>query len=147
MLVNHLLPEARKRLITIGTEALLMDAARALSAPHVELVVVCDSDGKIAGVITKADVVRRISHCEGSACRVPAATAMTQQVVSCSPDDRLSDVWSKMKQHGLRHIPVIDGRARPLGVINARDALQALLTNVVCEAETLRDYVMSVGYH
>jgi CBS domain-containing protein len=147
MFINELLNRAGKRLTTIGTETLLVDAARALSACQSELIVVCDPDGKAVGVITKADVVRRITHCEGAACRTTAAAAMTQNVISCRPDDRVSEVWSKMKQHGLRHIPIIDDRSQPLGIVNARDALQALLLSAANEVELLRDYVMSVGYH
>ncbi len=141
MFVNQLLSEARKRLTTIGTETLLTDAARALSGSQNELVVVCDPDGKAVGVIAKADVVRRITHCEGAACKAIAAAAMTQRIVSCRPDDHVSAVWSKMKQHGLRHIPIIADQSRPVGIINARDALQALLVNAVNEVELLRDYV------
>jgi CBS domain-containing protein len=147
MFVNQLLSDARKRLITIETEALLVDAARALSGQHAELVVVCDSNGKAVGVITKADVVRRITNCQGAACRATAVAAMTQHLVSCRPNDSLDAVWNKMKQHGLRHIPIIDDQARPLGIINARDALQALLVNAASEVELLRDYMMNVGYH
>jgi predicted transcriptional regulator len=65
MFVNQLLSEARERLNTIGTESLLTDAARALSTSKSEVVVVCDPSGKAAGVITKADVLWRITHCEG----------------------------------------------------------------------------------
>jgi CBS domain-containing protein len=147
MLVNQLLGEARKRLTAIGAEALLVDAARALSASPAELVVVCNSGGEAVGVITKADVVRRITHCQGAACRMTAAAAMTREVISCRSEDPVSDVWDKMKRHGLRHIPVIDDRSRPVGVVNARDALQALLANAANETELLRDYVMSVGLH
>lgn len=85
MFVNQLLNEARKRLITIGTESLLTDAARALSGSQTELLVVCNPDGKAVGVIAKADVVRRITHCEGAACKATAAAAMTQQIVFCRP--------------------------------------------------------------
>jgi CBS domain-containing protein len=147
MLVSQLLSEARKRLITIGAEALLVDAARSLSGAHSGLVIVCNSDGKVIGVITKADVVRRVTHCDGAGCRVAAAAAMTRELISCRPDEPLSDVWNRMKQHSLRHIPVIDDRSRPVGVVDARDALQALLTSAANEVELLRDYVMSVGYH
>ncbi len=146
MLVHQLLSEARKRLTTIGTHALLTEAARALSGSQSELVVVCDSDGKAVGVITKADVVRRITHCQGAACQATAAATMTQQVVFSRPDDHVSAVWSKMKQHRLRHIPIIDDQSRPVGIINARDALQALLANAANEAELLRDYMFSMGY-
>lgn len=147
MHVVQILNEARKRLKTIGADALLTDAACALSIRHVELVVVCDATGKAAGVLTKADVVRRIGHCQGAACRVSAAAAMTREVVSCRPEDHLSEVWSKMKQHGLRHIPVVDDQSRPIGIVNARDTLQALLTNTTQETELLREYLMSAGYH
>ncbi len=147
MLVNQLLDKAQERLTTIRADGLLIDAARALSGSPVELVVVCNSAGEAVGVITQADVVGQISHCQGAACRMAAAGAMTREVVSCRPDDRVSDVWNKMKQHGLRHIPIIDDRSRPIGVVNAQDALQALLANEANETELLRDYVMSAGFH
>jgi len=146
MFVNQLLSEAQKRLITIRAEALLVDAARVLAGRHAELVVVCESNGKAVGVITKADVVRRITNCQGAACRASVAAAMTQQLISCRCGDSLNSVWSKMKQHGVRHIPIIDDQARPLGIIDARDALQALLIDAADELQLLRDYVMNVGY-
>jgi CBS domain-containing protein len=52
-----------------------------------------------------------------------------------------------MKQHGLRHISVVDAQSHPTGILNARDALNELLTNATHETGLLRDYVMSVGYH
>ncbi|HLI10024.1 MAG TPA: CBS domain-containing protein [Alphaproteobacteria bacterium] len=147
MFVSELLAAAQKRLKTVGTESLLIDAARALSDSQAELIVVCDPSGKAVGVITKADVVRRITHCQGQACRDTTAAAMTQHVISCRPDDHVSSVWSKMKQYGLRHIPIIDSQSRPVGIINARDALQALLVDTANDVEFLRDYVMCIGYH
>jgi CBS domain-containing protein len=147
MFVKQLLNEARKRLTTIESDALLIHAATALSKPRIELVVVCDPEGRAVGVLTKADIVRRISHCEGATCRAPAAAAMIREMVCCCPDDRLAEVWDKMKQHGLRHIPIIDAQSYPLGILNARDALNALLTDATHETELLRDYVMNVGYH
>jgi CBS domain-containing protein len=137
MFVRQLLSEARNRLITIGTDARLVDAARALSGAKSELLVVCDPDGKAVGVITKADIVRR---------KTTSVEAMTKEVVLCQPSDRLSEVWSKMKQHGVRHIPIIDEESRPVGMISARDTLQALLVSAENEVELLRDYVMTVGY-
>jgi predicted transcriptional regulator len=81
MFINQLLTEGRKWLTTIGTESLLTDAPRALSGSQTELVGVCDPDGKAVGVIAKTDIVRRITHCQGAACRATAAAAMTQEVV------------------------------------------------------------------
>lgn len=46
LIVNQVLPEAQKRLVTIGADALLIDAANALSNLHVELVVVVNRMAK-----------------------------------------------------------------------------------------------------
>jgi CBS domain-containing protein len=71
---------------------------------------------------------------------------MTRKVTCCRPGDLLTYVWSIMKQGGLKHVPIVDESARPLGVLYARDALQVLLREVEYEELLLRDYVMGVGY-
>jgi CBS domain-containing protein len=71
---------------------------------------------------------------------------MTRDVVACRPGDLLDDVWSVMKDGGLRHIPIIDDRSKPLGVLYARDALDSLLTEVKDAQQLLRDYVACAGY-
>ena len=71
---------------------------------------------------------------------------MMRDVVTCRPGDWLDDIWSIMKSQELKNIPVVDQDFRPIGVLNARDALQALLKEVKDEETLLRDYVMCVGY-
>lgn len=147
MLVERMLPAARKRLVTIRDDAPLIDAARLLRDLDGDLVVVCSSDEMLAGVITKTDVVRQISHCRGAGCTTAASAVMTRTVILCRPGDLLQEVWSVMKERRLKNIPIVDQDVRPLGVLNARDALEALLEEVEYEEVLLRDYVMCVGYH
>lgn len=143
--VEQLLPAARARLVTIAGDATLLDAARLLRA-GTDLVVVCGPTGAVAGVITKTDVVARISEYQGAACTTAAALVMSADVLQCAPDDLVRDVWSKMKSRGLKNIPVAGVDGRPVGVLNARDVLSALLKKVSGEESLLRDYVMGVGY-
>jgi CBS domain-containing protein len=145
-LVERLLTVASARLVSIKDNVPLIEAARLLRA-GTDIIVVCDPDGVMAGVITKTDVVGQISHCLGASCRTPASIVMTRGVIACRPGDWLKDVWSIMKEHQLKNIPVTGPDARPLGVLNARDALQALLQEVEDEDVLLRDYVMGIGYH
>lgn len=114
---------------------------------QVKLLVVCSADRVAVGVLTKTDIVRQISHCQGSACMLAVATVMTQNVVSCRPRDGLHDVWSVMRDHGLAHIPILDDDDRPIGVLYARDTLEVLLREAEHEEHILREYVMCVGYH
>ncbi|MEB6575510.1 CBS domain-containing protein, partial [Escherichia coli] len=67
--------------------------------------------------------------------------------VYCRPTDLLSDIWSVMKERHLKNIPILDPASRPIGVLNARDALEALLEELEYQEVLLRDYVMCVGYH
>lgn len=143
--IERLLPAARARLVTIADDAPLVDVARLLRA-GTDLVVVCARAGAVAGVITKTDVVARIGECRGSACTTAAATVMSADVFRCSPDDLVRDVWSRMKARGLKNVPVVDTDLRPIGVLNARDALGVLLQEAEDEESLLRDYVMGVGY-
>jgi CBS domain-containing protein len=133
MFVERMLPIARDRLITI----------RDLDC---DLIVVCNSDELLAGVITKTDIVRQISHCDGAGCMTAASAVMTRTVVLCRPNAPLHDIWSVMKERRLKNIPIVDQDCRPLGVVNARDALEALLEEVEHEEVLLREYVMCVGY-
>ena len=143
--VEQLLPATRARLVTIAGDAPLREAARLLRA-GTDLVVVCGSSGAIVGVITKTDVVARISECQGATCTTAAALVMSADVLQCTPGDLVQDVWSKIKSRGLKNILVAGADGRPLGVLNARDALGALLQEVKGEESLLRDYVMGVGY-
>ena len=146
MLVKNLLPAARERLVTIVDDAPLIQAAKLLRT-GTDLVVVCGSAGLLVGVITKTDVVSQISHCQGASCITAASLVMTRDVFVCQPADWLHEVWSKMKERGLKNVPITDQDSRPVGVLNARDALQVLLEEVENEELLLRDYVMCVGYH
>jgi CBS domain-containing protein len=147
MLVERVLPAARDRLVTVGDDAPVVQAAALLSRPHTNLVVVCNFAGAMVGVISKTDIVKHISHCHGHACTISVSSVMTRDVVACRAKDWLHDVWSIMKTRIIQCIPVIEADLKPGGILCARDVLQALLTEVQDEGQLLRDYVMSVGYH
>ena len=147
MLVEQIVPKARQRLSIMSDDGLVREAAALMSAPNTDLIVICSRDGKMAGVVTKTDIVGQMGHCSGSGCTCQVSTIMTKNVVSCRPHGSLHDVWSMMKESGLQRIPIIDRDSKPLGIIYARDALQSLLGEVEDEESLLRDYVMGIGYH
>jgi CBS domain-containing protein len=145
--VESVMAAARARLAAIGIEDRLIAAASLLTAPEYNLVVVRDERGRLAGVITKTDVVAQISRCEGSSCNTSARNIMVREAITCHPGDWLEDVWRIFSERQLKNIPVVDANGAPLGVLNVKDALQALLEDVQYEEKLLRDYVMGVGYH
>lgn len=147
MIVEQVLPAARERLTMIGDDAPLIAAAALLRDLDTDLVVVHDRGGLLAGVITKTDIVRQISHCQGAACMAAASAVMSQAVIYCRPDNLVGEIWRIMKERHLKNIPILDPNSRPIGVLNARDVLEALLKEVEYEEVLLQEYVTCVGYH
>jgi len=146
MHVEKILPAASKRLVVVRDDAPLTDAAKLLVEADADLLVACNADKRMAGVISKTDVVRQIARHPESDGRPAVSTVMTRTVVSCGPRDLLHDVWTTMKDRKLKNVPILDQDSRPIGMLNVRDLLEALLEEVEHEEVLLRDYVMSVGH-
>lgn len=145
-LVSSIDAVARSRLVTINVDALLVDVVKLLSDTQISLVVVCNSDGAMVGVITKTNIVQQFGRCRESACTTVAADVMTRDIAYCRPIDSRPDVLSMMEKCGFVRIPVVDENPKPSGVVNARDALRALMAEEKYEVSLLRDYVMGIGY-
>jgi len=142
----HDMPEAaRAKLVTIGDNAKLIEVAGLLTS-GTDVVIVCNGRGAVQGVVTKTDVVRQISTCQGAACHATVASVMTRDVVLCQKSDRLQEVSERMKARHLKNIPVVDGENRPLGLLTARAVLRVLLGDAEHEEARLVDYVKGVGY-
>ncbi len=146
-LVSSIAVAARSRLRAVRADVPLRDVAGLLSSTQISLVVICDQQGVMVGVVTKSDIVRRMGHCTGHTCTDTADAIMTKNVISCYATDGLPDVLSKMQARGLLHLPVVDAEGKPSGVVNMRDALRELMLEGQYEEALLLDYVMGVGYH
>ena len=146
MLVKGILTGEGEKLAVVDHDAPLIAAARLLRDSTINLVVVRSQTGQMIGVITKTDVVARISECAGASCTTPAASVMTSDVLACRPEQPLSEVWTLMKARRLKRLPVADAEGRPAAVVSAHQVMEGLLKEVEREDELLRDYVMCVGY-
>ena len=52
---------------------------------------------------------------------------MTSAVVSVGPDEPIDQVQALMERKHIRHVPVVDGAGRVLGVVSQRDVIQRAL--------------------
>lgn len=137
---------ARSRLLTVGLDALLVEVAALLSSAQISVVVVCDAAGLSMGTITETILVRRLGLGQAGFFTTRAGDVMTREITHCAPDDVLSEVLAMMHERELIHVLIVDTENRPLGVLNARDGLRALLAAGNYEEAQLRNYVMGIGY-
>lgn len=146
MIPASLLETARRRLVTIDLAERLVAAAQLFDRPETRLIIVRDAAGGMAGVLSRTDIVTRISHCTGCTCTEAVETAMTADVNACTPSEPVEVIWTRMKQTGFFHLPVVDPSRHPLGVLAARDVLETLLAEREHEETLLMDYVNGIGY-
>ena len=137
---------ARSRLLTVAADALLVEVAALLSGAQISVVVVCDAAGAAVGIITETILVRRLGLGQADFFTTRAGDVMTAEFTACSAQDVLSDVLAMMHSRGLIHVLLLGADKQPLGVLNARDGLRALLAAGNHEEALLRNYVMGIGY-
>ena len=137
---------ARSRLRVVSPDALLVEVAALLSNPQISVVVVCGAAGEALGIITETVLVRRLGLGQAGFFTSRASEVMSPDFTSCAPEDELSDVLAQMHSRGLIHVLLVRAGGQPVGVLNARDGLRALLAAGNHEEALLRNYVMGVGY-
>lgn len=144
LLVRHLQPTTSTRLATVDQHTELQSAALLFARQGVGLVVICDGDGRAAGVLSKSDLIRHLATAKSNEARV--TMLMSKPVVSCTLDDPLHSVWRMMTQRNLQNIPVLDRSTKPVGILDIRDALKALLEQEELQEHMLTDYITGIGY-
>ena len=110
----------------IEADATAADAARRLAREDIGALPVCDGKGHLTGVVTDRDLVVKVLA-EG---RDPKSVkvgdlADQPEVVTIGADDPAEEAIETMKQHGVRRLPVIDGR-KLVGMVSQADIARAL---------------------
>ncbi len=119
----------------------VMHAASAMVERNIGAVPVL-RDGKLAGVFSERDLMRRIVV-EG---RDPNATkvgdVMTHDPLTVTRGDDLEHCLRLMREHGFRHLPICEG-GRLLGFLSLRDMLLRDLSEKDDEVRLMRAYIHS----
>lgn len=84
---------------------------------------VVDRRGRLTGVFTDGDLRRKLQEDSGLLSR-PLSAVMTQRPRTVSPDDLAADVAPLFRKLRLDNFPVVDGRGRPVGVLDEKDLLE-----------------------
>lgn len=145
MFVSDIPHEARAKLVLIEASGEMIKAARLLTSGP-DILLVHDHEGVLRGVVTKTDVVRQISMCQGAACRGSVSEVMSKDVMLCHEEDSLHDVSLRMKARHIKNIPLVDDMNRPIGLLTARAILRTLLGEAEEAEAQMVGYVSGVGY-
>lgn len=86
--------------------------------------VVVDAAGKLAGIFTDGDLRRRLESGELDL-SLPVARVMNAAPTAVRPDDKVVAAAEVMRARRIDQVPVVDGRGRPVGLLDVQDLLAA----------------------
>jgi len=135
-----------QNVITIGPNATVGEVADLLVTHRISALPVVDAGGKVVGIISEGDLVRRAEA--GTERRrshwlewmMPGQTlaaefvksharkvsdVMTRRVISVTSDVPLSEVATTLEKNGIKRVPVVDN-GKLVGIVSRANLVQAL---------------------
>ena len=123
-----------KNVNVCSPQTAVRDIADKMQDDNVGSIPVIDG-GRLIGIVTDRDIVCRIVA-EGRDTRTAMASeAMSEDLITCTPDESVVEAMRKMGEHQVRRIPVCDPNGRLRGIIAMADiALEAERDRYLAEA-------------
>ena len=138
--VRSLLATKGSHVWSVGRSATVLQGALLMREHHVGCLVVLDQD-RVAGIFTERDVLQRVVGEQRDPGRTTVAEVMTEEVVCCTPDTSLAEVRSSMRDRRLRHLPVMDGGGRLIGLVSIGDLNAHLVADQEQTIFALHEYM------
>ena len=125
---------------SLKPSASVQDAAEFMAARNVGAVCVVDEAGKLVGVFSERDVVKRVvlQKRDPALLRVGDVTSELRAVIRC--DETPHQALERMELIGTRHLPVVDGE-RWVGMLSMRDLMRVELSEQGDEIKLLHEYI------
>jgi len=118
--VRDILARKGPGVLTTGKESTVLEAAILMNEHKVGALVVLEG-GRIAGMFTERDVLRRVVGQLRDPAQTRVSEVMTEEVVCCRPETSLEEARGSMMIRRIRHLPVVNDQEEMVGLISIGD--------------------------
>lgn len=118
----------------------VLDAIRQMNQHKIGAVLVMQ-DGRVAGIFTERDVLRRVVGEERHPAHVTVGEVMTENLICVAPDADLDEVGTLMRNRKIRHVPVCDENGKLHGMISIGDLNAYRASNQEAQIHFLSEYI------
>ncbi len=118
--VRDILAKKGPHVWSMSAEATVLQAARFMTEHRIGAVLVLNGE-RIVGMFSERDILQRVVAEGLDPNRATVGEVMTTEVACCTPETSLEEARGAMKNRRIRHLPVVDGDERLLGLISIGD--------------------------
>ncbi len=138
MLIRHVIRDREPYSMRESTT--VQEAAEFMATRNIGAVCIVDDSGKLLGVFSERDVLRRVvvKRRDPSSVKVGDVLSELRAVISC--DETPHQALERMELIGTRHLPVVDGE-RWVGMLSMRDLMRVELSEQGDELKLLHEYI------
>ena len=138
-LIAELLNKRTPVVHIVSPQQPVIDAVALMAARRVGAVPVVEG-GRLVGIFSERDLLRRVVAVGRSAEKTPIGEVMTPDPVTAGPGDERAFAMLKMEQIGCRHLPIVQHGA-VVDMLSIRDLLFGELEERSEAVESLRRYI------
>jgi CBS domain-containing protein len=91
---------------------------------------VVDQEGRVAGIFTERDVLRKLSLSGRDPASTPVRDVMTTPVEMATLVTTAVEALATMVERHYRHLPVVGDEGKLLGMLSIRNLLQAKINDL-----------------
>jgi CBS domain-containing protein len=139
MLVSEILRIKGTVLFTTTPDAPLLDAVKVMAQNDIGSLVVMDH-GRMAGIVTFAEVLRALADGEGTIGDTKISAITARDPLTAAPAIDVNELRRTMLDRHARYVPVRDGTTL-LGVVSFHDVAKAVLEEQSFENQMLKSYI------
>jgi len=139
MLVKEILRIKGHTLFTTPPERSVLEAVEVMAENDIGSLVVMDH-GRLAGILTFAEVLRALAERRGALGDAAVADIFARDPLTAAPGLDVMDLRRTMLERHARYVPVMDGTML-LGVVSFHDVAKAVLEEQSFENRMLKSYI------
>jgi len=125
---------------SVRPNASVQEALNLLADHNVGALLVMDMDGKVNGILSERDIVRKVGLRGRSADDTKVSEIMTGRVLYVEATQSVEECMALMNEKSIRHLPVYE-KGSLLGLISVRDVLRTVISEQQVFITHLEQYI------
>jgi CBS domain-containing protein len=137
--ITAILERKGRNVVSVSPTTTVAEAVAEMNRHRIGSVLVIH-DGRLVGIFTERDVLRRVVGSAMDPKRAFVADVMTEGVITITPDATIEETMVLFTEKRCRHLPVVED-SRLIGTISIGDVTRWMSDAHRAEAEHLKNYI------